>query len=112
MFDTNSLDYLRKLETEGRAKIWWDESGQPHRDGGPAVKTVGVYGAHEEWIQHGVYHRTDGPAIIGASSEGGTYIWWWIDNIRIKNWTSFQQEGKLPDEEIILLKLKWGNNGF
>jgi hypothetical protein len=48
-----------------RHETWLDAQGKPHRNGGPAISLV-VNGAmeFEEWRQHGVMHRDDGPALF------------------------------------------------
>ena len=48
---------------------WYISADQPtlHREDGPAVEVFDPEGTkiEEQWVQHGQFHRTDGPAVIG-----------------------------------------------
>jgi len=51
-------------------------------------------------------HRVDGPAVIsGTTGE----LSWYLDGIRYSEIRKFKRDGKLSDEDITLLKLKYGN---
>ena len=45
----------------GRGQLIWTMDDKFHRDGGPAL--IDRHTGHEEWYQHGVKHRDDGPAV-------------------------------------------------
>lgn len=47
-------------KTVGDITWWYDDDGDIHRDGAPAVITP----TQENWFRHGLLHREDGPAII------------------------------------------------
>jgi len=70
-----------------------------HREDGPAY--IGVDGT-QWWYLNGLYHRTDGPAIIRTN---GTHAW--CLNGRKYSFTDYCKQLKLPDEDIIILKLKY-----
>lgn len=109
MFNETTLKHFLYLEKEGRIKIWRRKDGQPHRVGAPAI--MRSMHQHEEWLIDGGYHRTDGPAVCGVNIHG-PYRWWWVNNVRMTSWSGFQMASDCSDEEIILLKLKYGNMGF
>lgn len=112
--------------TSSGCKVWKNENGEPHRKDGPAI--IGPDGIEEwwwngelhrkdgpalcntnssgeRWYQHGMLHRDDGPAIIFS---GGAKDWY-IRGKDIRNYMQFQEMTGCSDEEIILLKLKWGD---
>ncbi len=77
----------------GRGKVWRNEAGEIHRDGGPAIepKAAGKSGTatarriatarppfsgrreRTQWKQFGEMHREDGP----AEESPGQATWWW-----------------------------------
>lgn len=68
-----------------------------------------------EWFQHSggltkggldvVWaHRLDGPAVMWDT--GLSY--WWVRGEEIHSWVQFRVASDCSDEEIIILKLKWG----
>jgi hypothetical protein len=56
-------------------KRWYNEHGELHRTGGPAV--IHPDGT-QYWYLNGMKHRTDGPAVI--FSDGEQY---WIHDIQL-----------------------------
>lgn len=53
---------------------WYNDKGQLHRIGGPAIKCRHGY---EEWRQNGLLHRLHGQAIVWTNGDEE----WWIDGI-------------------------------
>lgn len=73
-----------------------------HRLDGPArLESNGS----ESWFKRGYFHRMGGPATTDAFD--GTEEWW-IMGCVINNYKKYQKLTRCPDEEILLLKLKWG----
>lgn len=91
-------------ETSGNAIVRRDEDGQPHCDDAPAI--YGANGGWEHWLQHGVFHRVDGPATLWRD---GFHLWV-VNGIPVHTWEDFQREAKCTDEEITVLQIKWGTN--
>lgn len=50
-------------------QAWYDDNGQYHRDGGPAIEIENI---GRGWFKHGAPHREDGPALELAN---GTQRW-------------------------------------
>jgi len=79
--------------------IRYSLNGRLHRLDGPAF----IYpDGTQSWWLNGKYHRTDGPAIIYVD---GTEEWYLND--RKYSFTDYCKQLKLPDEDIIILKLKY-----
>ena len=78
----------------------WCANGGYHRIGAPA--RIWGDGDHE-WYVNNKRHRLDGPSI---DCEG--HQWWYIDGVRYYNFKDFQAAGKLTDDEITMLILKYG----
>ena len=58
------------------------------------------------WLNYnGQYHREDGPAVIWAN---GTKTWW-INSNPCYNNKSFQKAANLSDEDMLMIKLKYGD---
>lgn len=61
----------------------WFINGQPHRENGPAARSVGKnLEPWEQWYRNGKLHREDGPAIKDAKIKGyyrDPGEQWWID---------------------------------
>lgn len=57
------------------------------------------------WWEHGSLHRLDGPAIIVSDGRPDQ---WWVDGYRMESYREFQNSTGCSDEDIILLKIKWG----
>lgn len=88
-------------------KVFTDRHGARlaaiHRLDGPArLESNGT----ESWLRRGYYHRTDGPACIYGHS--GKHEWW-IMGQPAETFKDFQKLSKCSDEEIVMLKLKWGS---
>jgi hypothetical protein len=109
MFIKSTLECVHRLEADGNILIWYDDDGQPHRDDGPAIKFLNKI--HEEWLQHGEYHRVGGPAVNGIYNgiPGG---FWWVRGKRMQTWKEYQKATDCSDEEIIVFKLKYGITGM
>ncbi len=63
-------------------KLWKNDAGQPHREGGPAHITYEPDGLIdcEIFYINGYVSRTDGPAIISYYRDGSIYFEeFWID---------------------------------
>jgi len=65
-----------------------------------------------------IHHRIDGPA-YEVMDESNQYTQWWINNGRIfnffaingtiySNFKEFQKAGRLTDDQMTILKLKYG----
>ena len=55
------------------------------------------------WMKSGMYHRTDGPAIIytyGAQS-------WFIDDIKYYTPKAYQEAANLSDEDMTAILLRY-----
>jgi len=50
------------------------------------------------------WHRLDGPAFTGSKHRS-----WWINNQEYRNFKDFQKAGGLSDEEMCILRLKYGS---
>lgn len=48
-------------------------------------------------------HREDGPALLSPAGNG-----WYIHGQHITTFARFQELTGISDEELIILKLKWG----
>lgn len=68
---------------------------------GPAK--IDAYG--KEWIVAGLRHRIDGPAVEDKSTSHKT---WYLYGIPIYTYKEFQKAAECTDDDIIILKLKWG----
>tara|TARA_R110000851_G_scaffold97891_1_gene211898 strand:+ start:418 stop:708 length:291 start_codon:yes stop_codon:yes gene_type:complete len=89
------------MTTNGFGNKTWKLHGVFHRTDGPAIEYR--YG-DKQWCLHGVCHRTDGPAIEYA--DGGKS--WYLHGI----WLSFaewlDQTPDMTDEEKVMYKLEHG----
>jgi hypothetical protein len=65
----------RKINNVVDYGYYQDDSFINHREGGPAVVSIGV----RKWYLHGVLHREDGPAF-----ESDRYKAWWIDGDNVE----------------------------
>ena len=66
-------------------KIYYNEKGQPHREGAPAViHSNGM----EEWFLNGLFHRIGGPAI---THEDGTQEWWVDGKLHREDGPAYQE---------------------
>lgn len=60
----------------------------------------------DKWYPSGVYHRTDGPAIICSAAECNL---WYVDGKFMRTNEDYQDAVKLTNEEMCMLILKYGN---
>jgi hypothetical protein len=81
------------------AKVWY-VNGRRHRLDGPACEWKD---GDREWFIDGKRHRLDGPAI--QCNDGDS---WHVDGVWCKNFKDFQKAGKLTDDQITILILKYG----
>jgi hypothetical protein len=56
-----------------RVKRWYNESGEKHREDGPALECAN---GTKEWYQNGELHRVNGPAVERANGDKE----WWLNN--------------------------------
>jgi hypothetical protein len=54
--------------------------------------------------EYGQLHRLDGPAVEWADGEKE----WWVNGDWCTNFKDFQKAAKLTDNQITILKLKYG----
>jgi hypothetical protein len=72
-----------------------------HRTDGPAI----IYANGDKaWYQHGVRHRTDGPAVEFA--DGHTR--WWLSGKILSFDAWLERTPGLTDEEKVMMKLQYG----
>jgi hypothetical protein len=76
-----------------------------HRVGGPAIEYADGY---EEWRVDGQLHREDGPAVVDHHEIGHE---WRFKGHQVESYEGFQILTRCSDEDILLLKLKWGKMG-
>lgn len=69
---------------------WLRNSGRTNKEGEPAM----------------IAHRLDGPAIICHNG----FFEWWVNGNKARDWEDFQALSRCSDEELIILKLRWGGN--
>ena len=100
-------EYSKLHRLDGPAIEWasgsaeWYADGRPHRLDGPALVCADGY---KEWWVNGKCHRLDGPAVEHAS--GSTE--WWAYGGQCFNFKSFQEAGGLTDDEMCVIRLKYG----
>jgi hypothetical protein len=78
----------------------WRQFGTIHREDGPAIITDN----YEQWSHFGKCHRTDGPAVMYKDGDMG----WYVKGAQIFDYDEFQRVTGRTDEEMLLLRLKWG----
>lgn len=63
--EMNGQSYTLSIYSD---RIYWNMRGTitPHRTDGPAIEWVG---GTQEWMQNGLLHREDGPALITTQSK-------------------------------------------
>lgn len=99
----DDLEWLHQREDAGTMDICWDDDGQPHAENGPAI--VSSHGQVNTWCTHGVKHRIGGPAVVGIDTSSTA---WYVYGIRIWDWESYQKYAGCSAEEMLMLKLKYG----
>jgi len=86
------------IEADGtRLYYLW---GKLHRTDGPAIERAD---GTKWWYLNGQRHREDGPAYEGAD---GTR--WWYLNDREHTLDSYMKKLKMPKQDQVMFKLKWG----
>jgi hypothetical protein len=85
-------------------KEWRNEYGKLHRLDGPANERAD---GSKWWFINGVRHRLDGPAIEWADGEKE----WWVNDTEYGNFKDFQEAGNISDEDMMVLRLKYGEIG-
>jgi hypothetical protein len=83
-------------------KRWHSDDGGLHRLDGPAIEYPD---GDESWYINDQLHRLDGPARNHPVSRN---IGWHIHGVRYYNFKDFQIAGNLSDNDITILKLKYG----
>lgn len=81
---------------------YWYQYGMFHREGGPAHITQD---GSEFWYLNDQRHRIDGPAVIYSNGVNR----WYIRGELILTWSRYQELTGMPDEELSVLILKYGN---
>ena len=85
---------IKMMIDEDGDKIWYDSSVLDIQD----MKDVTDSGELH-------WHRLDGPAVEWANGRKS----WWINDTPYSNFKAFQENAKLTDDQITILKLKYGN---
>jgi len=117
------MDSIMRTDENGFEK-WYNSDGELHRSILPAVIQPGFQAyyangeAHRiggpakiwedgdvEWFVNGRLHRIDGPAV---ECHTANTIWWCIYGKRYYNFKDFQAAGGLSDDEMCILRLKYG----
>lgn len=103
-FNDDDLEWLHQHDEAGTIDVCWDDDGQPHAENGPAI--VSSHGQVSTWCNHGTKHRIGGPAVVRT----GIYrvAEWYVGGTRIHTWELYQEYAGCSDEEMTMLKLKYG----
>ena len=99
---TLKLEQPSRMVTRFGQERWCLSNGMLHRIDGPALTHKN--GARQ-WINYGLFHRLDGPAWEGADGN----VVWWVNGHRYYTFNSFQLAAGLSEDQITILKLKYGN---
>lgn len=92
------------LEIEG-GNQFWSRGNILHREDGPAI----IFNdGQQSWLCRGLLHREDGPAIIYPDGRCS----WYLRNVKIHSFYEFQKAMNLSDEDLVILKLKYGSDSF
>lgn len=89
------------VETDGTIKWYWH--GELDRRNGPAVIEPN---GNKRWYSRGIMHRIDGPAAVYVSNLPDIWV---VDGRPVNNFREFQEFSGLSDEDILFLKIKYGN---
>lgn len=87
---------IRGLDGE----VIWLQYSVIHCKDGPAV----IDKNYERWVRFGKTHRVDGPAVVYKDGD----LSWYVNGTQIFDYDQYQQVTNSSDEEMLLLKLKWG----
>jgi hypothetical protein len=110
-------------------KAWRNAAGQYHRQVGPAIE---AYSGSKGWCVDGKRHRLDGPAIEYFNGTKAWYVnderhrldgpaiesvygsnMWFVEGVQYFNFKDFQKAGNLSDDQMTILRLKYGEiNGY
>lgn len=96
----HSINDIPIIDPDGTKKWYW--RGYISRRNGPAI--VEPDGS-TRWYDRGILHRKDGPAVTHPNMPDT----WYVYGKRTRNFREFQELSKCPDEDIITLKLKYGD---
>jgi len=88
------------IDSEG-TKRWRNARGELHRIDGPAFEWSN---GTKMWYVNGRHHRLDGPAYEVFEGSMG----WYIDGVRCFNFKDFQVAGRLTNDQMTILRLKYG----
>lgn len=69
-------------------------------------QVVALNESFEYWLLGAKFHRIGGPAFI--QTYNNNVVLWRIRGRIITNWHQYQQMAHCSSEELIILKLKWG----
>lgn len=89
------------IEPDGTIKWYW--RGELDCRSGPAIIEPN---GNKRWYTLGIMHRIDGPAAIYVNNPPDTWV---VKGRRASNFKQFQAMTGLSDEDILLLKLKYGD---
>ena len=89
------------IDSEG-TKRWRNARGEYHRLDGPAIEWGN---GGKFWYVNNEIHRLDGPAVEWADGEKE----WWVNDTEYGNFKDFQLAGHLTDDEMCILRLKYGS---
>jgi hypothetical protein len=77
-------------------EVWYDSSIKEYGEGGE------LYSSNLHW------HRIDGPAVTYAYNDFGIGYEWWVNDKKCRTFKEFQEEAKLTDDQMCILRLKYG----
>lgn len=93
---------LHGMVTEPDGTIKWYWRGDLDNGKGPAIIEPN---GNKRWYSRGIMHRIDGPAAVYPNNPPNTWV---VYGKRASNFRQFQTMTGLSDEDILLLKLKFG----
>jgi len=99
---TLKLEEPSRIMTKYGQERWSLMNGTAHRLDGPAITHKN--GA-KLWVKYGESHRLDGPAV--ERHDGS--VAWWVNGRRYYNLETFLLAAGLSDDQVTILKLKYGN---
>lgn len=108
---------MKQLVTKNTTSFgfeWLNQSGEYHREDGPArTWTSGPFAGTCEYYFNGKCHRLDGPAVIYPN---GCRVWW-INNHDITKYIIPWAEDlgidldNLTEDDKIIIQIKWAGYG-
>ena len=100
------LDGDSELFRNREGDRWCNVHGYFHRVDGPAVE---LNNEITQWYIGGLLHRLDGPAVESLLDGVDCVIYgWYVNGIECFDFKDFQKAGKLTDDQITILRLKYG----